>query len=198
MCSRFQLELTPGDAMIRFGLAEPPPWPEAAEARPTDQVLALRGGRARLVPWGMAVPWDKRPLINARAETLDQRPAFRHLLNAGGRVLVPATAWWEWQIGADGKSRTRMLLSRADGAIMALAGLFDGQAAVIVTCAPAPAIAHVHDRMPVILPPEAETPWADPAVPFAAVAHFLRPFDGALRAVPDPASGGGNQGDLFG
>lgn len=198
MCSRFQLELTPRDAMARFGLAEPPPWPDAAEARPTDNVLAVRGGKARLVRWGMAVDWDKRPLINARAETLAQRPAFRRLLGSGGRVLVPATAWWEWQVGPDGKSRTRMRLSRADGGVMALAGLFDGQALVIVTCAPAPSIAHVHDRMPVILPPEAEAPWADPTVPFAAVEHTLRPFDGDLTAVPDGAPGGGNQGDLFG
>lgn len=200
MCSRFQLELTPRDAMARFALAEPPPWPDAAEARPTDSVLAVRGGRARLVRWGMAVEWDKRPLINARAEALAQRPAFRRLL--ANRVLVPASAWWEWQTGADGKSKTRMRLGRADGGLFALAGLVEGDNVVIVTCAPAPGIAHIHNRMPVVLAPETEAAWADPNVPFEQVAAAVTPYTGELAAVPDsatvPPKPGPAQGDLFG
>lgn len=186
MCSRFELNATPRDVLGRFMLRVPPPWPNRAELRPTDLALTVGAGEGRLLRWGLTVEWDKRPLINARAETLGQRPAFRHLL--GSRVLVPASAWWEWQLGADGKTRTKMRLSREDGGLLALAGLVDGESFVIVTCAPAPSIAHVHDRMPAVLPPEAEAAWSDPSVPFDQVAAVLTPYAGALTAVPEPAA----------
>lgn len=185
MCSRFELNHTPHAVLARFSLTVPPPWPNRAEVRPTDFTLTIGAGEGRLSRWGLAVEWDKRPLINARAETLAQRPAFRRLL--GNRVLVPASAWWEWQVGPDGKSRTKMKLGLADGGLFALAGLVDGDSFVIVTCAPAPSVAPVHDRMPVILPVAAEAAWADPSVPFDTVAAALRPYEGELRAVSDEA-----------
>lgn len=185
MCSRFEL-LGERDAVAaRFGLRETPPWPNAAEIRPTDMVLAVRGGRGKLFRWGLAVDWDKRPLINARAETLDQRPAFRQMASSS-RVLVPATAWWEWRAEPDG-GRTRMRLARRDGRLFALAGLFGGDRLVIVTCAASPALASVHDRMPVVLSPEAEDMWADASLPFTVAASALAPYDGELAAVPEPA-----------
>lgn len=196
MCSRFELNDTPHAVLARFGLRVPPPWPNRPEVRPTDLALTVGGGEGRLLRWGLAVEWDKRPLINARAETLSQRPAFRRLL--GRRVLVPASAWWEWQVGPDGKSRTKMKLGLAGDDLFALAGLVDGDSFVIVTCAPAPSIAHVHDRMPALLPSEAEAAWADPAVPFGAVASALRPYEGELCAVIDePLRPAPAQGSLF-
>lgn len=173
MCSRFELNENSQVVQGRFGLAMPPPWPNRAEIRPTDLALTIGDGQGRLLRWGLDVDWDKRPLINARAETLAQRPAFRRLL--GHRVLVPASAWWEWQAGSDGKSKVKMRLGRADGGLFALAGLVDGENFVIVTCAPAPAIAHVHDRMPVVLAPEFENAWVDSVVPFEQVAAALTP-----------------------
>ena len=185
MCSRFELKLDPAAAVGRFHLRVPPPWPNSAEIRPTDMALVIGGGAGRLLRWGLSVEWDRRPLINARAETLGQRPVFRRLLDR--RVLVPATAWWEWTSAPDGGAKTRMRLARADGAPVALAGLVDGDTFVIVTCAPAPSITHVHDRMPAVLPDEAEGAWADPAVPFDRVADALTPYAGELAAVPEPA-----------
>jgi putative SOS response-associated peptidase YedK len=199
MCSRFELSSTARACAARFGLKIPPPWPNRAEVRPTDLALTIGAGEGRLLRWGLEVAWDKRPLINARAETLAERAAFRRLL--GRRVLVPATAWWEWRLGADGKSRTKYRLGRGDGDLFALAGLYDGDRLVVVTCAPAPSIAHVHDRMPVLLPAEAEAAWADPAVPFAQVAAALTPYAGELDAVPESAPAPPKpmpaQGELF-
>lgn len=199
MCSRFELKRDARLLAARFGLLVPPPWPNGVEFRPTDMALTVRGGAGRLLRWGLAVEWDKRPLINARAETLAERPAFRRLLSS--RVLVPATAWWEWRTAPDGKSKTKFRLGRVDGAPFALAGLADGASFVIVTCAPAPSVAHVHDRMPAVLPPDAEAAWADPAVPFAEVASVVTPYAGELTAVPEPAptasKPGPAQGDLF-
>lgn len=198
MCSRFELDRPPRLVMDRFRLRVPPPWPNKAEVRPTDLALAVSAGEGRLLRWGLAVEWDSRPLINARAETLAQRPAFRRLL--GHRVLVPASAWWEWQAG-DGKAKTKFRLAPAHSEMFALAGLVDGDRLVIVTCAAAPAIAHVHDRMPAVLPPEAEAAWADPAVPFEQVAAVLTPYAGELTAVPEsapvPPKPRPAQGELF-
>ena len=80
---------------------------------------------------------------------------------------------------------------------MGFAGLFDADRFVIITCAPAAAIANVHDRMPVILPPETEDPWLDPNSSSAALAALLAPFIGGIAAVeerPPPSP----QSDLFG
>lgn len=182
MCSRFELNLSAREVAARFKLRVPPPLPNRAEVRPTDQALVIGpGGEGRLMPWGLKVAWDKRPLINARGETLASRPAFKRLL--GARVLVPATAWWEWQ--TEGKAKTKMRLELAGGGLFALAGLTDGERFTVVTCAPCAAIAHIHDRMPVVLPPEAEGRWLDPSVPFAEVADALAPYAGALEARGD-------------
>ncbi|MCR6630775.1 MAG: SOS response-associated peptidase [Magnetospirillum sp.] len=199
MCSRFDLKQTPQDLMSRFGLTVPPPWPNRPEVRPTDFTLVVGpGGQGRLARFGLEVEWDKRPLINARAETLAQRPAFRRLL--GRRVLVPASGWWEWRDGPHGK--TRMRLEPADAGLFAFAGLMDGDHFAVVTCASAPSIAHVHDRMPVVLPPEAEAAWVDPLVPFEQVIPALSPHAGEVTALveADPAKPKGRsaQGDLFG
>lgn len=203
MCSRFELKRPVGDVFVRFGLANfglraPPPWPNRDEVRPTDAALVIGPcGAARLLHWGLAVPWDKGPLINARAETLAERPSFSRLLRA--RVLVPATAWWEWRKNADGKTRTKMRLSLADGGLFCFAGLVEGGHFTIVTCDAAPGIAAVHARMPVVLAPQAEAAWIDPARPFTQVAGALRPTAFALTARPDssPATKPA-QGDLFG
>ena len=96
MCSRYELNAHSRDLVGRFGLTVPPPLPNRAEVRPTDAALVIGAGGAELLSWGLPVTWQNGPLINARAEGLDSRPTFRPLL-AKGRVLVPASAWWEWR-----------------------------------------------------------------------------------------------------
>ncbi|HSV28900.1 MAG TPA: SOS response-associated peptidase [Candidatus Omnitrophota bacterium] len=193
MCSRYELNASAREVAGRFQLRVPPPLPNRAEVRPTDPALVvLPGGESRLLRWGLDVSWDKRPLINARAETLASRSAFKRLL--GSRILIPATLWWEWRKNADG-SKTKMRIRRPDGDLFAFAGLVDGERFTMVTCAPAPSVAHVHDRMPSVLSPAAEADWLDPAVPFADVAANLEPYREALDVAVDedkPA-----QGSLF-
>lgn len=198
MCSRFELKRQAEDFSARFGLTAPPPWPNRQEVRPTDAALVIGpGGAARLLHWGLAVAWNKGPLINARAETLTGRPSFNRLL--GARVLVPATAWWEWRQEAGVQGRTRMRLGLADGGPFCFAGLVDGGRFTIVTCAAAIGIAHVHERMPVLLPPQAEAAWVDPAMDFAQVAGALAPSTLPLTARPDsPPAPMPAQGNLFG
>jgi putative SOS response-associated peptidase YedK len=189
MCSRFELNAQAREVAARFGLALPPPLPNAAEIRPTDLALAIAADGARLLPWGLAVDWDKRPLINARAETLPRRATFRRLLQS--RVLIPASAWWEWR--SAGKRKIKVRLRPEEPGLFALAGLSDGERFTIATCAAPPAIAGIHDRMPVVLPAGAEAAWLDPQTPFGELA--LTPYGGAISAIDDDTPG---QGDLFG
>ncbi|OAN53680.1 hypothetical protein A6A04_13830 [Paramagnetospirillum marisnigri] len=192
MCSRFELNHPAREVRTRFHLSEPPILARPGETRPTDMALVIGPRGARLARWGLPVEWETRPLINARAETLASRPTFRPLL-AGGRVLVPASWWWEWRV--EGKHRIKTRLSPVDGHILALAGLFDGERFVIVTCAASEQIFPLNDRMPVLLGEDAARDWLDPKTPAAAASRGLLPSEMALELTaetPPPA-----QGDLF-
>lgn len=188
MCSRFENNALPRDLQARFRLAAPPPVANAPETRPTDLALCIGPKRlGALKAFGIPAPWAQdrpaKPLINARAETLADKPTFRPYLNR--RILVPATAWIEWR--HDGKARHRNHIHLKSKELFSFAGLLAKDHFAIVTCAPAPEIAHVHDRMPVVLDgPEAEGAWLDPARDFAAVAGLLVPLAGArVEALED-------------
>tara|TARA_Y100000294_G_scaffold117911_1_gene109468 strand:+ start:1013 stop:1600 length:588 start_codon:yes stop_codon:yes gene_type:complete len=194
MCSRFEIDATPGDIAERFGLADPPPLLGASEMRPTDLGLIIDGGeKPCLSGWGLAVEWDAKPLINARAETLSRKKTFRPLL--GNRCLVPATAYFEWR--KDGPARRKNRIGTKSRGVFAFAGLTDGDRFTIITCPPAADIAHIHDRMPVILERRAEHLWIDRGTPFNEVSGLLVPYGAEpLRAEEEtpPAAG---QPDLF-
>jgi putative SOS response-associated peptidase YedK len=213
MCSRYELKPRPGDLARRFRLREEPPDLARPEVRPTDPaVIVVRaedGSRfARLAGFGLSVTWDRAPrqgriiqrargfarapVINARAETLTRKPTFRPLL--ANRCLVPASAYFEWR--QDGRARRRNRIALEGEALMGFAGLFDADRFVIITCAPTAALAHVHNRMPVILPPEAEEPWLD-ANNSDALAALLAPYAQGIAAVEEKPSRP-PQGDLFG
>ena len=199
MCSRYELNASPRDLVDRFDLFDSPdvaprgsrgrpphlysggtpPVAPRAEIRPTNLAPVIDGAhRLWMAQWGLAVSWDTKPLINARAETLERKKSFRPLL--ASRCLVPATAYFEWR--RDGSRRLKNRIAPADGGLFAFAGLTDGERFTIVTCAPAAPIAHIHDRMPVILEADGEAAWLDGARPFADVKPLLAPFAAALAA----------------
>lgn len=186
MCSRFELEAGAGDISRRFSLAAPPPLAHAPELRPTDPALVIAPDGPCLLNWGLRAEWDSKPLINARAETLSQKKTFRPLLEC--RCLVPATAYFEWRKEAAARHKNR--IGMADGGLFAFAGLIDGDRFTIVTCPPSASIAHIHDRMPVMLAADAEARWLDPGVAFADVSGLLVPYEGgpimAKEAKPPP------------
>lgn len=199
MCSRYELIARPRDLVERFDLPDPPPLPAEGDLRPTDRALVIAGARRTLVlSWGFPAPWDGKPLINARAETLTRKQIFQPLLE--NRCLIPATAYFEWR--RDGRARRKNRIAPAstspDGARpFAFAGLMDGTHFTIITCAPTPGIAHIHNRMPVTLDPAQENRWLDPAQPFQTVRDCLIPYAaGPLDAVEAPPRI--SQPDLFG
>jgi putative SOS response-associated peptidase YedK len=176
MCGRYIL-LRPNDLFERFGVSN---WLEDlldnADVRPTQfsPVIGM-DRRAELMRWGLVPAWAKDPamgakLINARAETLAEKPSFRRPLRSG-RCLIPATGFYEWQASPTGRGKTKMLFTRADGDMFGFAGLCDVwrdpsgrelKTYTIVTTAPNAVVAPVHDRMPVILTRETEEVWLDP------------------------------------
>jgi putative SOS response-associated peptidase YedK len=183
MCSRFELETTLETIVDDFALNVPPTDEQAhqprafnrGEIRPTNLApVVLQNRTLAWLPWGLAVDWQNQPVINARAETLDSKPTFRPLLQQ--RCLVPATAYFEWRVAGKDKIKTRI---RAENNVLAFAGLIGDGRFTIITCAPAPAIAHIHDRMPVILDRAGQDAWLANRH-YTEVKAVLAPFGGRL------------------
>jgi putative SOS response-associated peptidase YedK len=196
MCGRYTLtDPDPRLLRFRFGLTE--------EARieqdprynvaPTDPVLAIRlNGRGEREPgtlrWGL-IPQHADPdafdrlLINARAETLAEAPAFRDAFQIH-RCLIVADGFYEWRESETGKKP--VWITRPSREPFAFAGLWakakrtDGSSVhscAIVTCEPGEVVAPIHDRMPVILAPEAEEAWLDPDAGEEELLELLLPTD---------------------
>ena len=193
MCTNYEAIVRQKELEARFNLTAFLPLPDKNDVRPTDTALVVTAGRqARLLTWGIPAPWDGKPLVNARAETLTEKPTFRPLLE--NRCLVPAAAYFEWR--RDGRTRLKNRIAPADGVPFAFAGLMDETHFTIVTCTPAPGIAHIHPRMPVILDIDVEAAWIDPDRPFETVRDCLIPFAAPLAAEEERPRI--DQPDLFG
>src|SRR5262245_35831496 len=131
--------------------------------------------RIVLMRWGLIPHWAKDEktaykMINARVETLTQRPAFRGLLSHH-RCLVPACGYYEWK--AEGREKTPYYIHPRSESFVAFAGLYDvwsnstGEELntfTIITTEADPFTARLHNRMPVILTRELEEAWLDPAL----------------------------------
>ena len=197
MCSRFELNATPEEIARRFGLSGAGNMPNRGERRPTDPALVITAKGPHLMSWGLAVDWDTKPIINARAETLEEKKTFRSLLE--NRCLVPATAYFEWR--KDGRAKHKNRIALGDGiqkeSLFAFAGLIDGDRFTIITCPPAPSIAHIHDRMPVIMNSEAEARWINPDISFDAVSGVLIPYQADNLEADEETPPPDPQTDLF-
>jgi putative SOS response-associated peptidase YedK len=183
MCGRFAF-YSPHEAIVRlFGLSAALPEIEPRyNIAPTMFVPAVRQGkdaaatrRLAMLYWGLVPAWGKDKsagarMINARAETLREKPAYRDAYRSR-RALVAADGYYEWmKLGANLKQP--YFIQPASGAPFAFAALWESwrdpttaapleSCALITASAPEP-IAHIHDRMPVIIPPGDFTEWLDP------------------------------------
>jgi putative SOS response-associated peptidase YedK len=207
MCGRFTLT-TPAEALAEaFGLDEPPEAPPRYNIAPTQPIAVVRripAGAPRtlsMLKWGLVPTWsNKEPrgrtlLINARAESLIDKPSFRDAFERR-RCLVPASGFYEWRSTPAGKEA--YLLRRQSGGPFAFAGLWEppnprepGSEATcaIVTTDPNELLRPIHDRMPVILAPEDWDRWLDPETRrTGALRALLRPcapeYLTALRVGP--------------
>ena len=195
MCGRYSLAMPdPGALRTRFPIEESIEVRTRYNVAPGDDVLAVttdREGRPRgdLLRWGLVPSWAKSPdtglkMINARLETAPEKPAFRGAFERF-RCLIPADGFYEWRRGPSptGGPKQPFHITRRDGQVFAFAGLWsiwhggDGQTlrtCTILTTAANGAIAALHDRMPIILAPEIESRWLDPAIEGQKLLPVLR------------------------
>lgn len=183
MCGRF-VSASPPDEIARYfdaalgeRLLEP-----SYNVAPTNEVYVVyESGEARTLDtmrWGLVPFWAKDPsigakMINARAETVATKNAFRRPL-AKRRCIIPADGFYEWKKIPGQKTKQPMYIHRADGDRFAFAGRWEVwrnpdrpddeplRTCTIITGAANEKIAEVHDRMPVMLPPEKWDTWLDP------------------------------------
>lgn len=160
---------------------------------PTDPVLAVRrersaGNQLGRLRWGLlpgrwAQQSGQRPLINARAETVDTQPAFAESFSRR-RCLLPADGFYEWREDPEGKRP--IWFSRPDCGLFSFAGIWaelpgeregaSGElSCALITCPPNETMRPIHDRMPVVLDPAAESTWLAPNADPAVLLALLRP-----------------------
>ena len=204
MCGRYASARSVQDLAVAFGIREDHVEADVVadwNVAPTKQIVAAldRGAGAVLTTlrWGLVPAWADDPsvgsrMINARLETAWEKPAFRPALEAR-RCLIPADGWYEWSAQPDGV-RQPYYLAPDDGRLLAFAGLWevwrdaDGRplpTATILTGAAPADLRDLHDRAPVVLPPDSWSGWLDPANGPDDVRRLLRPTPpGVVRARP--------------
>jgi putative SOS response-associated peptidase YedK len=208
MCGRAKLETDVSEIRIAFRIPPEYPTPNFAPSwnvAPTDNLPIVRydpntGHRTLdLMRWGLVPYWSKDlkigfSTINAMAETVNSKPVFREAF-ARRRCIVPVDSFYEWK-KVDAKTKQPYAIALADRSLMALAGLWETwksranneetiRSFTIVTTTPNALCADLHNRMPVILPPEAWSTWLgeEPAEP-GQLKSLLIPYTGSMVAWP--------------
>ncbi|UWX80656.1 MULTISPECIES: SOS response-associated peptidase [unclassified Arthrobacter] len=207
MCGRYVMARATSDLVSAFAVEQTvgpdvlPSWNVA----PTDDVRIVTERFANEAPvrrlatakWGLVPVWAKDPkigsrMINARRETILEKPAFRKAA-VKRRALVPADGYYEWEKSADGKIPTYLYSGKQDP--LAFAGLYEFWpdpalpedhehkwllSVTIITTKATDALGHIHDRTPLIIPPDLYADWLDPKLTDGADVAQL------LDAVPEP------------
>jgi putative SOS response-associated peptidase YedK len=187
MCGRYTLTASPQVVQATFNLAETPDLSPRYNVAPTQMVPIITGeARDKLtwVKWGLVPPWSKdesgaSKLINARGETVDEKPSFRSAFKKR-RCLIPADGFYEWRKEGDKKKPQFIYLGdEKDRQLFAFAGLWETwhsptdetvYTCTIITGEPNDLVKPMHHRMAVILPPEDYSNWLDEDTP----AHILK------------------------
>jgi putative SOS response-associated peptidase YedK len=202
MCGRFTLA-TPAQTIAEaFELGAAPDLRPRYNIAPTQPVAVVRaavgdGRELATLHWGLIPSWSKDAeigarLINARAETIAEKPSFRSAFRSR-RCLVLADGFYEWR--RDGDRKQPFYVTMKDRRPFGFAGLWERwapaggeplESCTIVTTTPNEVLAPIHDRMPVILPAPDHSTWLDPAVKDAErLQRLLQPFDASeMEAYP--------------
>lgn len=199
MCGRYTLHHDASQLALRFAVQETrADVPERYNIAPTQPVAVVTVNSPRtlqMMRWGLIPSWAKDPaignkLINARAETLAEKPSYKTAL-IRRRCLIPADGFYEWKPAGNGKQP--MYIHRRDDALFAFAGLWEEwrspegdtvRSCTIITTTPNDLMASIHNRMPAILRPEEEAAWLDNTTQSAPdLLQLLRPYpESAMEA----------------
>ena len=208
MCGRYTLTVNIKTVAEVFGVAPTLETTPRYNIAPTQEVVTiLRNGTDHLAQlrWGLIPSWAKDEsvgsrMINARAETLAEKPSFKGLLRSK-RCLIIADGFYEWK--QENGSKTPMYITMKNGEPFAFAGLWDNwkspdgqqiRSCTIITTQPNDVVAPIHNRMPAILVPDARELWLDTNLRDEdALMHWLAPYPAAemtaravSRLVNDP------------
>jgi len=188
MCGRYNLIATGQQLMEHFRLLSLPVHNPDYNIPPGQKILAIvqledGSNRAVNLHWGLIPSWSKdraisSHLINARAETLTEKPSFKKAYRHR-RCLIPATGFYEWQATETGKQPYH--IHKPDNAVFAFGGLWEHwehdretvYSCTIITTAANDKIAPIHDRMPIIIAPDAYNRWLDKNTAAVEIADFL-------------------------
>jgi putative SOS response-associated peptidase YedK len=193
MCGRYAASRKPEDLVLEFEAVPAqgqPPLAADYNVAPTKDVYVVRhakerdaegrptgGGHRELrtVRWGLVPSWAKdvsvgNRMLNARVESLNAQPAFRTAARSR-RCLVPADGWYEWAKRLDSPTKQPYFITPEDGSVLAFAGLWEvwgkGEdrlySCTVVTAPAVGALTEIHERMPLVLPPDRWAEWLDPA-----------------------------------
>src|SRR6478736_2659238 len=198
MCGRYAITTAPEAIRQLFAYLEQPNFPPRYNVAPTQPVPIVRMTEGKrqfaLVRWGLIPAWVKDPrafslVINARGESVLEKPAFKNAMKYR-RCLFPADGFYEWERKQERKQP--YFVRRNGGGPLAFAGLWESwmgpngeeqETAAIITTDASSSIAHIHDRMPVILAPDAFDFWLDPNVDGETASAVIAPApDAALEA----------------
>ena len=192
MCGRYAASRSPDDLVVEFEAVRAegqPPLPADYNVAPTKDVYVVRQKKERdaegaptgathrelrAVRWGLVPGWAKDPsvgnrMLNARVESLTEKPAFRTAARSR-RCLVPADGWYEWAKRLDSPTKQPYYMTPLDGSVLAFAGLWEvwGRGddrlytCTVITAPAVGALAGIHDRMPLVLPRGRWGEWLDP------------------------------------
>jgi len=196
MCGRFTLTADPTDLQeafywVDFGNADITPRYNIAPTQGVPVVTNDGDNKLNFFTWGLVPFWAKDPsignrMINARAETLSEKPSFRNAYKRR-RCLILADGFFEWQKIPDQKVKTPIYIQLKNGIPFTFAGIWenwdssDGSqilSTAIITTQPNDLIKPIHDRMPVILQPETYSSWLQPGdADISRLDPLLQPYD---------------------
>lgn len=197
MCGRFTLTATIEEIIDRFEIQaflEDEDYSPSYNIAPSQSVLAVindgNSNRMGFLKWGLIPPWAKdmsigNKMINARAETLSEKPSFRNAFKKK-RCLIIADSFYEWK-QQEGKGKTPMRIKLKGEELFAMAGIWESwkspvgtplYSCSVITTEPNELMKDIHDRMPVILKPNDEKIWLDPSISdLNYLNQFLIPLD---------------------
>ncbi|MFB8373804.1 SOS response-associated peptidase [Paenibacillus taichungensis] len=194
MCGRFTITDPIEEIMDRYyvSIAEGFEYKPNYNAAPMQFIPTIigskDGNRLGSLRWGLVPNWAKdekigNKMINARAETLTEKPAFKRLISSK-RCIIPCSGFYEWK--KDGSVKQPMRILMKDDSIFSLAGLYDTwidpegnklSTCTIITTEPNRLMSDIHDRMPVILRPQDEADWLNKESDKDSVLTLLRPYE---------------------
>jgi putative SOS response-associated peptidase YedK len=208
MCGRFTLTATVDQLIDRFDIEfflQEEEYLPSYNVAPSQSVLAVINdgtqNKMGFLRWGLIPPWAKDmsigyKMINARAETLTDKPSFRNAYKKK-RCLIVADSFYEWK-RIDSKTKIPMRIKLKSNDLFAMAGLWenwkmpDGKSIYscsVITTSPNELVQDIHDRMPVILRPEDENYWLDPSITDTTKLNpLLKPLDYALMEAYEVSS----------